>query len=208
MAAAHAIAAKSTAFAKDHWDLLQKWADYLVKYGIDPEDQLCTDDFAGHLAHNCNLSIKAIMGIESFSIMNRITGYSEKADYYEKIAHEMAVNWLSSAANSNGTYRLAFDQPDTSSMKYNMIWDKAFGTKLFPPETVACELQSYLDRLNPFGLPLDNRATYTKSDWLVWSASLSDMNSDFLKIISSLWDAYNTSPSRVPMTDWYDTLTA
>jgi hypothetical protein len=52
--------------AHQHRAALKKWADYLVEKGLDPENQLCTDDFTGHLAHNINLSAKAILGIAAY----------------------------------------------------------------------------------------------------------------------------------------------
>ena len=57
-------------------------------------------------------------------------------------------------------------------------------------------------------MPLDNRAMYTKSDWLVWTASMASSDKIFEEFIAPLWKAYNDSSSRVPMTDWYDTVTS
>ncbi len=62
--------------------------------------------------------------------------------------------------------------------------------------------------LNPYGLPLDNRSTYTKSDWLMWTAAMAPDEAQFNALVESLWRAYNESPSRVPLTDWYFTDTA
>lgn len=37
-------------YLKDNWDLLDKWAQYLIADAKIPAQQLSTDDFAGHLA--------------------------------------------------------------------------------------------------------------------------------------------------------------
>lgn len=204
-----AIVENDISFAKENWDLLKKWADYLVKHGVNPENQLCTDDFAGHLAHNCNLSVKATMGIVSFSILCKMKDNISNSKKYMSIAKEMGQKWLQMSSNNNGTTKLAFDKPNTFSMKYNIIWDKIFSTEIYPIEIIKSEFQSYIKkRLNEYGMPLDNRADYTKSDWLLWCATLSDSKEDFIKMITPLWNAYNNSTSRVPMTDWYDTLNA
>ena len=124
------------------------------------------------------------------------------------IASDMAKSWVSRAANSDGSFRLAFDKPDSFSMKYNMIWDKLWKTELFPPCVMYSEFSSCKKHINAYGMPLDNRKTYTKSDWLVWTASFAPTKEEFKEFISPLWRAYNETPSRCPMTDWYDTVTS
>lgn len=208
MEAACALADGSTSFAQQHMDTLETWVQYLIRYGYDPENQLCTDDFAGHLAHNCNLSVKAIMGIASFAILNKMMGKKQKFNEYMSEARKMAQSWCKRAANGDGSYRLAFDRPGTFSMKYNAVWDKLFGTEVFPPEVISSELFSNFKQIRPYGMPLDSRSDYTKSDWLVWTATMLQDDDDFERFVEPLWQAYHRTESRVPMTDWYFTTTA
>ncbi len=208
MEAATLLADRNTDFVLEHMDVLESWVKYLIKYGYDPENQLCTDDFAGHLAHNCNLTLKAIMGIASFAIINKILGKKQICNEYMNEAKKMAQSWCKRAANGDGSYKLAFDRPGTFSMKYNAVWDKIFGTKLFPEEVIASELFSNFKHINAYGMPLDSRSDYTKADWLVWTATMLDDDDDFERFVKPLWDAYNSTEDRVPMTDWYFTTTA
>ncbi len=199
-----AMVTGSADFAAAHFDVLEGWCKYLLKYGTDPENQLCTDDFAGHLAHNCNLSLKAVMGIAGMSILCEMMGKTAQAASYMRKARKMARTWMSTALNEDGSTRLAFDQPDTYSMKYNMIWDKVWGTKIFSRKFMDAEIAHNRKHFAKYGMPLDNRAEYTKSDWMVWTASLATSKKSFMSYIAPLWNAYNESPSRIPMTDWYD----
>ena len=200
-----AIADGNADFAMSHIDVLEGWCKYLIKYGDDPENQLCTDDFAGHLAHNCNLSLKAIMGIMGLSIIYSIAGDEANAAKYKRIARKKAKSWCERAKNSGDeSYRLTFDKDGSYSMKYNMVWDKIWGTKLFSDSVYRHETESYLARADEYGMPLDSRCDQTKSDWLVWSATLSKSDRVFEKMVAPLWKFYNETPDRVPMTDWYD----
>ena len=208
MVSAVTAAEGNAAFAEAFRPLLDTWADYLAAHGLDPENQLCTDDFAGHLAHNCNLSLKAIVGLGGYAEVCRRLGDDRAADRYGATAKAMAAAWLEKAANGDGSYRLAFDRPGTFSMKYNAVWDRLLGLGLFPEDFFRTETAGYRTRVNPYGLPLDNRADYTKSDWLVWTATLAGDKADFEEMVHPLWLAYHLSPSRVPMTDWYSTVTS
>ncbi len=208
MEAAALLADGNCDFVKEHMDVLDGWVQYLIKYGYDPENQLCTDDFAGHLAHNCNLTLKAIMGVASYAIIYKILGKKQLYNKYMAEAKKMADSWCDRASNGDGSFRLAFDQPCTFSMKYNAVWDKIFGTNLFKKEVIASELFSNFKHVNAYGMPLDNRSDYTKSDWLVWTAAMLDDDDDFERFVAPLWNAYNSTEDRVPMTDWYFTTTA
>ena len=190
-------------FALPYMETLEKWSKYLTQYGEDPGNQLCTDDFAGHLAHNVNLSIKAIMGIAGYSrILSRL-GRDEEAAERMTIAKTYAADLVERAKNEDGSYRLAYDQPGTFSLKYNAVWDLLWNTKLFPAEFFAGEITRYKKELLPCGVPLDSRKKYTKSDWTAWVACFAQNQEDFDAIVDPMWQAYNATPSRVPMSDWY-----
>ncbi len=205
--AAIAVATNDVSFADEHFDLLEQWVKYLIENGEDPGNQLCTDDFAGHLAHNCNLSLKAIMGIACMGVLYKMKGQAREGRKYLTIAKNYAKDWAERAANGDGSYKLAFDKDDSFSMKYNIVWDKLMGLDIMPKSVIASEFASYKKRVHPYGMPLDNRQPYTKSDWLVWTATLAEEKKDFENFVAPLWLFFHLSPSRVPMTDWYYTIT-
>src|SRR3954449_5620051 len=155
-------------FAAKYWPQLTKWAEYLKEKGLDPENQLSTDDFAGHLAHNANLSIKAILALASYGMLSEMTGHKQEAAAYRSTAQEFARKWMDLARDGDH-YRLAFDKPGTWSQKYNLVWDRLLGFNLFPASVRQTEIGFYLKHLNRFGLPLDNRKDYTKLDWQIWT---------------------------------------
>jgi hypothetical protein len=206
MAAALCKAQKSSEFASRHWATLTKWANYLKEKGLDPENQLCTDDFAGHLAHNANLSIKAIVALGGYAMLCDMKGDKAAATAWRDTAKNMAGEWLGKAKDGDH-YRLAFDKPGTWSQKYNLAWDEILGLNLFPDELRRTEIAYYLTKQNEFGLPLDNRKDYTKLDWILWTACLADKREDFDKFMSPVYRWMHTTPDRVPLTDWFDTKT-
>ncbi|QDU58376.1 hypothetical protein Pan181_46100 [Aeoliella mucimassa] len=194
----------NTEFADKYWAKLEQWAEYLKETGFDPENQLCTDDFAGHMAHNVNLSAKAICGLGAFAQLCELRGDSAKADEYRQIAEQYAEQWVE-AAKDGDHYRLAFDRPDTWSQKYNLVWDQILGLNLFPQDVLRSEMDYYKQVQNKYGLPLDNRREYTKLDWILWTATLTQNQDDFETLVAPVHRFLNETPNRAPMTDWYET---
>jgi len=217
-------------FAGLYWPRLEQWAEYLKAKGFDPENQLCTDDFAGHLAHNVNLSVKAICGLGAFAKLCDMRGDKAKAQEYSKLAKEFAARWVKEAADSSRVegvppsirgqdardtqgqdalatdhFRLAFDKSGTWSQKYNLVWDRILGLNLFPAEIARKEMDFYRKTQNKYGLPLDNRSLYTKLDWILWTATLTQKRADFEALVDPVYLFLNETPDRSPMTDWYFT---
>lgn len=190
--------------AKENLDLLEQWCRYLQEFGNDPGEQLCTDDFAGHLAHNVNLSAKAILGIAAFGQILQALGQGEKAEAYFRQAKEMMESWLV-RADAGGYTRLAFGA-DGWSMKYNLVWDKLLGLDLIPDAFYEKEIASYLPRMERYGLPLDSRAPYSKTDWILWTAAMA-AEEDFPKFVTPVADYLRQTDTRVPFSDYYDTET-
>ena len=195
----------STKLAERFWPELSTWAGYLKVHGLDPEFQLTTDDFAGHVAHNSNLSIKAIDALGAYADLAKLLHHDAEAKQYGTLAKTMAGQWMTMAREGDH-YKLAFNSPGTWSQKYNLVWDKVLDYNLFPPSVREAEMAFYKTKLNKYGLPLDSRETYTKLDWELWTATLADKPEDFNAIVDPIFKWSNETSSRVPMTDWYDTI--
>ena len=192
-------------FAAHYWPSLKKWAGYLKDKGLDPENQLCTDDFAGHLAHNVNLSLKAILALGGYAELCRMRGLKEEAASFRRLAEQFVQKWMA-MADDGDHYRLAFDKAGTWSQKYNLVWDRVLGLNLFPAGVAEKEIAFYLKKQNRYGLPLDVRKDYTKLDWTIWTASLARSPQDFEAIVAPVYAFADESPSRIPLTDWYGTI--
>lgn len=201
LTAAVAAVEGNAEYAEKHWNVLTTWTDYLMEKGLDPENQLCTDDFAGHFAHNTNLSVKAIMGVASYAYLADMMGRKNISDAYYAKAKAMAAEWEKMAYDGDH-YRLTFDKSGTWSQKYNLVWDKLLKTNIFPNEIAAKEIKYYLTKQNKYGLPLDNRETYTKTDWIMWTATLANDKATFEQFIKPVYLFMNETTDRVPMSDW------
>ena len=119
-------------------------------------------------------------------------------------AEKMAKNWLDNAFNGKYSY-LSFSK-EGWSQKYNLVWDRLLGLNVFDPSISETEIAWYLDHQNEYGLPLDSRREYTKTDWILWTATLVDDRAVFDALVNPVWNYYNETVDRVPMSDWVDTI--
>ncbi len=118
------------------------------------------------------------------------------------VAAEYAKKWETESRADCGASRLAFDKSASWSLKYNIIWDEVFGFNLFDKQILRREVNLYLQKMNKYGTPLDNRADFNVPIWFMWTAVMTDDEEYRRRVIDALWQFYNDTTDRVPMSDW------
>lgn len=185
--------------------VLKVFGDYLVSSLPDPANQICTDDFEGPSPHNVNLAAKGIVGLGAYSYILRLDNQTDKADYYLKIAQSYAQYWINHSLDGDH-YKLQYNLPGSWSLKYNLMYQKLLGFELFPQNVFDSEEMYYQTKMNEYGVPLDDRADFTKSDWMMWVAAMGNQE-QFQLLVDKLYLFATSTPDRVPFTDWYYTST-
>jgi hypothetical protein len=200
---------EQAAYATAHYTIFKQWADYLVANALDPDLQNQTDDFTGFIAHSVNLALKGIIGIGAMSRIATMAGRASDAAAYLATARDYIAQWQTKATDSSGKHlKLAYDQDGTWSLKYNGYADAVLGLGLVPRSVAQAEADWYVSRAATDGVPLDIRHGYTKADWEMWTAAwLRDHHEIRDLLIAGLYTFADTTGQRVPMTDWYDTVT-
>jgi len=214
----------ASSYAQAHYKVLKQWADYLNApngstpsrpNALDPLFQNQTDDFTGSIAHSTNLALKGIIAIGAMSLIAKAAGNGTDEQFYANTAKNLIGQWAQLGQDPSEPHLdIAYIESDTASgtgagtysLKYNAFSDKLLGLGLIPSSVATAEAAWYQQKKNQYGIPLDSRHTYTKSDWEMWTAAATDTANLRQILIDGLYSFYNTSTSRVPSTDWYDTI--
>ncbi|KAJ7179016.1 DUF1793-domain-containing protein [Mycena filopes] len=186
--------------------LLDQWTQFLIEDSLIPEAQISTDDFAGALANQTNLAIKGIIGIKAMSvILDLIQGDSEKSSNYSSIAASYVSQWQKLAISPDQSHlTLSYGDPSSWGLSYNLYADKLLKLNLFPDTIYQMQTNWYRTVQQPFGVPLDTRHTYTKSDWQIWTAAIMSDTDARDYFIASVRKAAGDGLSSQPFGDWYE----
>ncbi|KAF7790090.1 hypothetical protein EIP86_001040 [Pleurotus ostreatoroseus] len=187
-----------------YFDLLDQWTQFLIAESLIPANQISTDDFAGSLANQTNLAIKGIVGIKAMSQIASLVGQTTKSDNYSSIAASYVPQWQKFATSTTGNH-LTLSWHSHWGLSYNMFADKLLQTNVFPQSIYDAQTAWYSTVANSFGVPLDTRHTYTKSDWEIWTAGLVSSTTVRDLFVSSVFKYASDGMSSQPLGDWYET---
>ncbi|KAF9057677.1 DUF1793-domain-containing protein [Panaeolus papilionaceus] len=206
MALSYAQKTGDTSHLRQYSALLNQWTQFLIEDSLIPANQISTDDFAGSLANQTNLAIKGIIGINAMSQISTILGNTEQAKNYSQIATSFVTKWQNLAESSTARHlTLSYGNAGSWGLTYNLFADKLLKLNTFPESVYTMQTNWYKTVAQPFGVPLDTRHTYTKSDWEIWTAAIMTDTSTRDLFISSVKKWASDGLSSQPLGDWYET---
>jgi hypothetical protein len=209
MTLAYAQRANDNAYLSQHYKILKQWTQYLIAEALVPADQISTDDFAGSLVNQTNLALKGMVGIEAMARIANLTGNTADAQNFTSIAHSYIDQWqiLGVAQDASPPHAtLSYGQNSTHGLLYNLYGDALLDLGLVPQKIYDMQSAFYPTVAAGFGIPLDTRHGYTKSDWEMFVAAIASEDTKNL-LIGDLARFIGETTTSSPMTDLYEAAT-
>jgi len=171
-------------FVAPWWPQLTQWAKYLEQYGLDPEDQLCTDDFMGPPGPQLQPFHQGDPGFGLPMGFVPPAWRSAGEEKYHELAKADAKHWITVAADGDhfGRHLISLGLGARSIIS---VWDQILGLNVFPPQVAQKEVAHYKTVMQRYGGAAGFAHQWlTKTDWSFWSATLAQDQADFEKLIS------------------------
>ncbi|KAJ5753360.1 uncharacterized protein N7511_007513 [Penicillium nucicola] len=199
LASAYAYATGDTQWTSQYTEIFQKYADYLVENSINIATQLSSNDAAGPLANETNLAIKAAVGLKAFGKMSGDNYYSHVGEMHAKILFEQGLG----TDNAQTHFVLEYpDNPETWKTPYNLFPDVLLDLKTFPDAAYRMGSEFFAAVRGEYGVPLDNRQDWAKSDWNMWLAATFDTSTRD-EFVNDLWAFMTNGKHNWPFSDRY-----
>ncbi|KAF3760914.1 glutaminase A, partial [Cryphonectria parasitica EP155] len=195
-----------SSWIKSHYDILKQWALYLIQFSLIPSAQLSTDDFAGTLQNQTNLAIKGIVGLQAMSAIARIAGEAADVANFSTTATQYYQNWTYFAIDPSENHTmLSYEWRSSWGLLYNVFFDKLLDLGIIDSSLYDMQSAWYATVSQVFGVPLDNRHHYTKSDWELWTAATCSPETRRL-FVNGLAYWLNFTSTEYPFSDLYEVI--
>ncbi|GJN89515.1 hypothetical protein Rhopal_002502-T1 [Rhodotorula paludigena] len=211
MALAYYQLTKDAVWVEKHYELFKQWTAFLLNDGLVPDEQLSTDDFAGTLSNQTNLAVKAIVGIGAMGRLAHALGRLTDQIHYRSAAEAFATEWQRMAITDQGGVRhakLSYQDEDSWGTLYNLFGDRVLNLKLFSRDVYRNQGAWYRTQLEKYGLPLDSRHKWAKSDWAVFAAACAVDSQGRDLLLDPLVDYLKAGKVDAPLPDLYETPSA
>ncbi|KAH8919532.1 DUF1793-domain-containing protein [Atractiella rhizophila] len=190
----------------DYYELLRQWTTFLITDGLIPANQLSTDDFAGPLANQTNLALKAIVAIQSMSKISAIVGDASSSAKYSATAKDYMEKFQTLAnSTTEGHLTLSYNNDKTWGLIYNAWPDKLLNLGIVPKKLLDKQTKWYKKVARNFGVQLDTRHEWTKSDWMVWTSAIVTDTDTRDVMLRGLYNFITGNRYERPFPDWYET---
>jgi hypothetical protein len=199
LASAYAYATGDTKWTSQYTEIFQKYADYLVDNSINIAMQLSSNDAAGPLANETNLAIKAAVGLKAFGEMSGNKYYSRIGREHAKLIFEQGLGTDQQKTHFVLQYP---EHLETWKTPYNLFPDVLLDLKTFPEAAYRMGSDFFATVRGDYGVALDNRQDWAKSDWNMWLAGTFDKSTrdDF---VDDLWAFMTNGRHNWPFSDRY-----